>query len=93
MHRFIRYALAIVGAVAVTTWCRTAQAGDLSQYASRTQLEEHARELDRRVVELQHDLMAARHSGNLEDRTRAEADLKNVQAERVETLRTLGALR
>lgn len=63
------------------------------QWQTRTDIEARARELDRRVIDLQHDLLAARRNGDQAGSERAAADLKSVQAERVELLRALGHLR
>ena len=79
--------VAAVVALASPAYC------DGDQWQNRTEAEDHARELDHRVVELQHAIRAARYKGNQEDLERAETDLKNVQAERVDVLRALGALR
>lgn len=64
-----------------------------SQPQSRTELETHARDLDYRAVELQHEIMAARHDGDATAREHAEAELTAIQTERIEALRTLGVLR
>ena len=86
----------VVGALlfaAVLTGASTARGDDAPAWPSRTDAEAHARELDHRVVELQHAIMAARHTGDQAGLERAEADLKKVQADRVQVLRTLGELR
>ena len=59
---------------------------------SRTEMEAYARELDGRVVELQHAIMAARHRGDATALEQAKKELATVQAARVDTLRTLGEL-
>lgn len=62
------------------------------RWQSRDELEAHSRELDHRVIELQHAIMAARHEGDSEALKRAEEELKSLQGERVDTLHTLGHL-
>lgn len=74
-------------------WAGDAQSGDAPQWQTRTEVEEHARDLDRRLIELQHDLLAARHEADQQGMARAEAEVKKVQVDRIETLRTLGELR
>ncbi len=80
--------------LAVVLTCSLPASGAAAQWgASRTEAEERARELDHRVVELQHAVRAARYKGDQAELERVETDLKNVQAERVDVLRTLGDLR
>ena len=62
------------------------------RWRSRDEWEAHSRELDHRVIELQHAIMAARHEGDSEALKRAEEELKSIQGERVDTLQTLGHL-
>jgi outer membrane murein-binding lipoprotein Lpp len=57
------------------------------------ELEEKSAALDRRVIELQHDIRAARHGGDQGKLEQAEKELKGVQEQRVETLRAMGHLR
>jgi len=66
--------------------------GDVTN-ASRMQLEARSRELDREVIEHQHEILAARHDGDAAALARAEAELKRTQEERVDVLRALGQLR
>jgi hypothetical protein len=66
--------------------------GSASDRQSRAQLEEQARARDQRIIELQHERMAARHDGDQATMERAQKDLKEVQQQRVETLRALGQL-
>jgi hypothetical protein len=56
-------------------------------------LEARSRVLDQRVIELQHDILAARRNGDQAALERAETEFKKTQAERVETLRAMGELR
>jgi hypothetical protein len=49
-------------------------------------------ELDRRAIEIQHQIMAARYNKGQEALDRAEKDLRAVQEERREALRALGKL-
>ncbi len=92
MTRVDRRRLRRVVLAAVLAWSLPAY-GAGAQWTSRTEAEDHARELDHRVVELQHAIRAARHKGDQAELERAEADLKSVQAERVDVLRWLGDLR
>ncbi len=66
--------------------------GAAPRWQSRDELEAHSRELDRRVIELRHEIMAARHDGDAEALKRAEEELKSIQEKRVNTLQTLGHL-
>ncbi len=93
MKPCIRNVIGTLLFAAVLTWASTTRCDDAPAWRSRTDAEAHARELDQRVVELQHAIMAARHSGDQAGLERAETDLKKVQADRVEVLRALGELR
>ncbi len=93
MKQCIRNVVGALLLAAVLIWPSTARCDDAPAWQSRTDAEAHARELDRRVVELQHTIMAARHTGDQAGLERAETDLKKVQADRVEVLRALGELR
>jgi C4-dicarboxylate-specific signal transduction histidine kinase len=86
MRFFDRGLVACALLAATVCWAQT----DTSQPQSRTEIEAHARELDSRAVQLQHEIMAARHDGDAAALERAEGKLKATQTERVETLRTLG---
>ncbi len=90
MRWIIRWGLGILVCALVAAAAITARGSDSPGWQSRTELEAHARQLDHRVIELQHAIMAARQKGDAEALARAEAELKDVQAERVETLRNLG---
>jgi hypothetical protein len=92
MRRIIRWGLGILVCAFVAGSATNARCSDPPGWQSRTELEVHARQLDHRVIELQHAIMAARYKGDQDAQARAEADLKNVQAERVETLRSLGEI-
>jgi TolA-binding protein len=79
-------ACALLGAT--VCWAQTYT----SPTQSRTELETQARDLDHRAVELQHEIMAVRQDGNATARERAEAELKALQAQRIDAFRTLGVL-
>ncbi len=93
MQRMLRYVLGGVLLAAVAASTGHAQRNGSARYTNPTDLEAHSRELDQRVIELQHDLMAARHKGDQASVKHAETDLKETQAERVDVLRALGQLR
>lgn len=88
--RMNRYLLASVLALAMATSSWAQDAAPRQQ--SRAELEAQSRELDQHVIELQHDIMAARHEGDPEALKRAETELKSAQEKRVDTLRGLGQL-
>jgi hypothetical protein len=91
MQRICR-ALAVL--VLALCWASTvwAEGDDAPRWESRTQVEDYAASLDRRVIELQHEILAARHNRDQTGLERAQKDLKAVQAQRVEALRSLGQL-
>jgi hypothetical protein len=74
-------------------WAGEVQGNAPWHVQSHADVEAHARELDHRVVALQHELFAARYNNDQAAIERVEGELKRVQAERVAVLRTLGELR
>lgn len=93
MNWIIRAGVGLLLFAAVVVGATSARGDDLSQFQGRTALEGHARDLDHRLIELQHDLIAARHTGDPNALARAETELKKVQVDRIETLRALGEIR
>jgi uncharacterized protein YlxW (UPF0749 family) len=92
MRWMIRLGLGVLAWAAVAASPNSVRGADPARWTNRTDLEEHTRQLEHRVIELQHQIMAARHNHDQDGLTRAEAQLKDVQAERVEALRSLGKL-
>lgn len=93
MRRIIPYLVILLVFAVPMMGVGTASGDDMPQWQSRADAEARALDLDQRAVELQHQVRAARQQGDQEGLQRAEADLKNVQAERVNAWRVLGELR
>lgn len=84
------YLLATLLALALHTpsWAQE----DTSRSQNPSDLEARSYELDRRAIEIQHRIMAARYNKDQASLERAEKDLKSVQEQRREVLRALGKL-
>ena len=87
------YRFLLISLLALTSLSSVSSAQEPTpRWQSRDELEAHSRDLDHRVIELQHAAMAARHENDAEALKRAEEKLKSLQDERVDTLHTLGHL-
>jgi hypothetical protein len=90
MTRIVRGVVAagalLVAAAAPAAW------DDTAAEPSASTPQEQAAALDRRVIELQHEILAARHNGDQAAVERAQQELKSVQTQRLDALRNSGQL-
>lgn len=91
MNRMKRV-LVLIALASLGLWPTAVTAEDVPRHLGPTELEARRQVLEQRVVELHHDVFAARYNHDQAALERAEAELKQTQAERVETLRALGEL-